>query len=188
MTIASQDKDYKDDIDFKEAGAESPAMNTAVLAPHAKGLPGKSPADLPPTSSSRLPAILCLLVSPRLSAALWCTLLQAAMMTSFDAVLPLQVHEAFGWSSTGAGLIFLPLLLPCFTGPIIGAASDGYGARWPAVVDFLFGCPGFICLRFVTQNTLRQKALLCTLLVIDGLGINLAMIPLFAEFAHVIDA
>ena len=70
MTIASQDKDYKDEIDFEKVGAESPAMNTAVFAPHAKGLPGKSPADLPPTSSSRLPAILCLLVSPRLSAAL----------------------------------------------------------------------------------------------------------------------
>ena len=109
-------------------------------------------------------------------------------MTSFDAVLPLQIHEAFGWSSTGAGLIFLPLLLPCFTGPIIGAASDRYGTRWPAVVGFLLGCPGFICLRFVTQNTLGQKALLSTLLVIDGLGINLAIIPLFAEFAHVVDA
>ena len=123
IAIASQDKDYKDNIDFEKAGVKSPAMNTAVLAPHAKGLPGKSPADLPPTSSSRLPAILCLLVSPWLSAALWCTLLQAAMMTSFGAVLLLQAHEAFGWSSTGAGLIFLPLLLPCFTGPIIGAAS-----------------------------------------------------------------
>ena len=169
MTIASQDEDYKkDDIDFEKPGAESPAKNMVVFLPHNKVLPGKSPADLP-KSSSRLPAILFLLLSPRLSAAPW------------------QLHEAFGWSLTGAGLIFLPLLLPCFTGPLIGAASDRYGARWPAVAGFLLVCPGFRFLRFATQNTLGQKALLRTLLVIDGLSINLAMIRLFAKFAYVVD-
>lgn len=140
MTIASQDEDYKkDDIDFEKPGAESPAMNMGVFLPHNKVLPGKSAADLS-KSSWRLPAILFLLLSPRLSAAPLCPLTQSAMITSFDAVFPLQLHEAFGWSSTGAGLIFLPLLLPRFTGPLIGAASDRYGARWPACCSWLSHC------------------------------------------------
>ena len=45
-------------------------------------------------------------------------------MTSFDAVLPLYVKATFGWSSTGAGLIFLAVVLPSLLGPLIGWAAD----------------------------------------------------------------
>ena len=56
--------------------------------------------------------ILLLLTSRRLLAACYTTLSYAILMTAWDAVLPLRVHDLFGWSSLGAGLIFLPLILP----------------------------------------------------------------------------
>ena len=63
-------------------------------------------------SSGTKHPILLLLTSRRLLAACYTTLSYAILMTAWDAVLPLRVHDLFGWSSLGAGLIFLPLILP----------------------------------------------------------------------------
>lgn len=63
-------------------------------------------------SSGTKHPILLLLTSRRLLAACYTTLSYATIMTAWDAVLPLRVHDLFGWSSLGAGLIFLPLILP----------------------------------------------------------------------------
>ena len=74
-------------------------------------------AGLPTVVSGERPSgtkhpILLLLTSRRLLAACYTTLSYAILMTAWDAVLPLRVHDLFGWSSLGAGLIFLPLILP----------------------------------------------------------------------------
>jgi MFS family permease len=61
-----------------------------------------------PNSSSQItntPLIL-LLRSRRLLTALWASLVQAAVLSAFGCILPIYVHRTFGWSSTGAGLIF----------------------------------------------------------------------------------
>ncbi len=73
--------------------------------------------------SARLPPVVTLLKSRRLVAALWSCLVEASLMTSFDSVLPLFVKRTFGWSSTGAGLIFLALFIPSFSAPIVGRQS-----------------------------------------------------------------
>jgi MFS family permease len=81
--------------------------------------------------------VVTMLKSRRLLAALWGCLVQAALMTSFDSVcpecvtvriglvnvikvIPLFVKRVFNWNSSGAGIIFLALIIPSFSSPLVG--------------------------------------------------------------------
>ena len=150
----------------------------------------ETPAGLgdPLPMKSSLPPVITLLASPRLLAALWGCLAEAALMTVFDSVLPLRVNALFGWSSTAAGLIFLALVVPAFLAPIFGYLSDKYGPRWLATIGFLLSCPCFVLLRLVDHDSLGQKVLLCALLVLLGICLTMTMTPLMAEISYVVEA
>lgn len=135
----------------------------------------------------KLPTILILLCSPRLLSALWGVMVQAALLTSFDSTLPLFVRETFGWDSIGAGLMFMPLLLPSLLSPIIGKLADRYGARWFATVGFLLATPFLVLLRFVADGALVSKVLMCTLFVLLGLSFDLMIGPLMAEISWAVE-
>lgn len=124
-----------------------------------------------------------LLSRPRLLAALFGTVIESGVQTCFDGTLPLFVASTFGWEATGAGLIFLPLILPTFLGPVAGAISDRYGPKWPATVGFLANAPFLICLRLVTDDTIGHQILLCTLLAGIGLSSTFIFNPLMAEIS-----
>jgi MFS family permease len=138
--------------------------------------------------TSHLPPILLLLTSPRLLAALFGSLVQAVIMTSFDAVLPLYVSTTFNWSPIGSGLIFLALVIPSFLAPVVGMISDKHGPRWLAFAGFLFSAPFLILMRLVTHNSLPQIVLLCALLVLVGVSLTLVMPPLMAEITYIVEA
>jgi MFS family permease len=139
--------------------------------------------------ASRLPPVISLLKSRRLLCALWLSAMQASLMTSFDATLPLFVANTFGWDSTGAGLIFLPIVIATFVGPVIGWASDRFNiARWLVTSGFVLAVPFLILLRLVDHDSIGQKVLLCALLCMIGLGLTLALTPIMAEIAYVVDA
>ena len=130
---------------------------------------------------SPVKTLVNLLKQPRFLAALWGTFVQALINTALESTLPLLTHEIFGWDSIGAGLIFLPLILPSFLGPVVGMIGDRYGPKWLASFGFLFATPFVTCLMFVNENTIQDKILLCGLLT--GVGITMACIfgPLMAE-------
>ncbi|KAJ4407716.1 hypothetical protein N0V91_003686 [Didymella pomorum] len=136
----------------------------------------------------RLPPVLALLYSRRLLAALFCALIQAALITSFDSVLTIHAANLFGWNSTGAALLFLPIVIPSFLAPAFGWFSDRYGGRYPVAVGFLGACPPLICLRFVDQNTMNDKVILCALLALVGLFLSLTFPPIMAEISGVVEA
>jgi MFS family permease len=138
--------------------------------------------------SSRLPPVLTLLKSRRLLSALWCSLVQAGIYAGLESVLPLFVSRTFGWTSTGGGLIFLAQVAPSFLGPVVGWASDTYGPRYLATSGFIFSLPPLVCLRFVTENTIEHKVLLCALLALDGLGLTLVLGPILAEITYMVEA
>lgn len=146
----------------------------------------QTPNEIVKTSQSPIKTLRLLLRKPRLLAALWGTLVQALIQTSFDSTLPLLCHDVFGWDSIGAGLIFLPIILPSFLSPFIGSIGDRYGPKWLATFGFLFASPFLICMRFVSENKIEHKILLCGLLV--GVGIALACVfgPLMAEITWAI--
>ena len=137
---------------------------------------------------NRLPPVITLLGSRRLLAGLWACLVQASLLTAFDATLPLFVRNTFGWSSTGAGLIFLAVVIPTFVAPLIGFLSDRYGPRWFAAAGFLLITPFLVLLRYVTHNSLNQKVLLCALLAFIGLCDALVFAPITAEITYVVEA
>ena len=134
-----------------------------------------------------LPPVILLLSSRRLLSALYCTLVQSALLASWDAVLPLRVHKLFGWNSLGAGLIFLPLVLPSFVAPLVGAFSDRYGARLPTSIGFVLATPFLILLRIVEHEGRSQVVILCVLLACLGVALTMVMTPLLAEITYIID-
>lgn len=135
----------------------------------------------------KLPTVITLLKSRRLLCALWGTVVISTLMTQFDSVLPLFVKETFNWSSLGAGLIFIPLIIPSFISPIIGWAIDKYGGRYFCVAGFIGFAPFEILLRLVNHNSTRQKVLLCALLVGIGFSLDLAMPPIMVEITYVVE-
>ncbi|POS72833.1 hypothetical protein DHEL01_v208776 [Diaporthe helianthi] len=131
---------------------------------------------------------LRLLKSRRLLAANFGIIIQAGAMISWDTVLPLFVKDTFGWSPTAAGLIFFCIFIPGFISPLVGWASDRYGARWPSTAGFVVSIPPLVCLRLVSENTTGHKVLLGTLLAIMGATLTFANTPLMAEITYAIDA
>ena len=164
------------------APTQLPATNTTANSPET------DPVSPSPRPLSRLPPILTLLKSRRILAALWGCLIQASILTAFDSVLPLFVSRTFSWSPTGAGLIFIPVLLPGFLAPLFGALSDRHGPRWLAVSGFLLSIPCLVLLRFVDHNSTRQVVLLCALLAILGTALAAVMPPLMAEITYIVEA
>jgi MFS family permease len=115
-------------------------------------------------------------------------MIQGAETTALDSVVPLFVHGVFGWDSTGAGLIFLAIIVPTFLAPVIGAISDRYGPRWLTVIGFVIALPFWVCLRFVTENTIQHKVLFSALLFLIGVSMTCMLSPLMAEITYVVDA
>ncbi|KAI5459982.1 major facilitator superfamily domain-containing protein [Mariannaea sp. PMI_226] len=146
--------------------------------------------SMPSLESSKMPTqpsvtpwgtIINLLRKPRFIAALCGTIVHSTLMTSFDSTLPLLTKDTFGWDSIGGGLIFLPLIMPSFLSPLVGAVCDKYGPKWPATFGFFFATPFLACLRFVTKDTIAHKVLLCCLLTCIGVAIACIFSPLMAE-------
>jgi len=137
---------------------------------------------------SRFPPVITLLKSRRLLCALWGCMVVAILMTQFDSVLPIYVRDTFHWNSTGAGLIFLPLVLPSLLSPFIGWAIDKYGGRWFAVAGFLSFAPVEVLLRLVDHDSINQKVLLCALLTLIGLSLDLCTPPIMVEITSIVEA
>jgi MFS family permease len=177
-----------------EMDAISSLGSLAILETYDNGTSIINHQDVPAPRNTRfcsirsLPPIVTLLCSSRLLAALWGSLVQAIILFAFDSVLPLFVHRTFGWGSTGAGLIFLPIIIPSFTAPLVGHMADKYGPRWLSAVGFVTVVPFLVLLRLVTHHSLQQVALLCTLLTLLGCSMNLIMVPLMAEISYVVEA
>ncbi|PSN66661.1 MFS transporter-like protein [Corynespora cassiicola Philippines] len=137
---------------------------------------------------NRLPPVLSLLYSRRLLSALFGSIIQASIFTSFDSVLTLHAANVFNWSSTGAALLFLPVAIPSFFAPIFGWVSDKVGPRYPTALGFLFACPPLVCLRFVDQNTIQDKVLICALLALVGFTLTWTFPPIMAEISNIVEA
>lgn len=143
-----------------------------------------------PPSRSASGRVVFLLKSFRLIVALWGNVIVALVWTSFDSVLPLFVQETFGWQQTGQGLIFLTLLTPHFLAPLAGAVVDKFprSSRYMTGVSFLIFLPAAVLLRFVTENSMEHKVLLCALLTIIGLCVAVSLPALDVEVFNSVEA
>ncbi|KAH3949204.1 hypothetical protein HBI56_103080 [Parastagonospora nodorum] len=177
-----------DELDEGKTTTTPPSDGIPDEEKAATGGPEIDPTAFRQRRRDRLPPVLSLLYSRRLWAALVCALLQATLMTSFDSVLTIHAANIFNFSATGAGLLFLPILLPGFLAPLFGWLSDKFGGRYFVTVGFLCACPPLVCLRFVNENTIKDKVLLCALLAITGLFLAATFPPIMAEISSVVEA
>ena len=178
-------------LDEPTESEATPSSNTQSISDEAEST-GKTP--VPDTTSppirytpSKYPAIITLLSSPRLWAALWACVVQGTLTTAFDSVIPLFVQRVFGWGPTASGLSFLALVLPTLLSPLVGWAGDRYGPRWFAVSSFILAVPFWVLLRLVTHNSLEQKVLFFALLALIGVALTLSMPILLAEIAYIVE-
>lgn len=130
--------------------------------------------------------LLALLKKRRLQLVMGMNFINVFSLTSFDTVLPLYVNGTFGWDSTGAGLIFLPLLLPTLIAPYVGKLCDKHGTRGSLCLGFTLACPVLIMLRKVQYQSLQQAVLLCILLCLFGFSCALVATPVMAEIACIV--
>ncbi|KAJ5559112.1 hypothetical protein N7461_003084 [Penicillium sp. DV-2018c] len=151
------------------------------LASEVKPLPEIGEVHGPDEESARSSRHLIEL--PRLVVAVWGYFIISLILTSFDSVLPLFVHETFGWAQSGQGLIFIPLMVPHALDPVTGFVIDKFPKtiRYFTAAAFLASVPVMVLLRLVTENSMQQKILLCALLALVGLCFAIAMPPLVAE-------
>ncbi len=169
------------DVQDQDSSCQEPPKKQGVVVMETPG------PDTKNTNRSSI-AIFQLLRSRRLLAALWAILVTGIIQTSFDTVLPLYVHQVFGWHSSGAGLLFLALVGPSFAGPLVGYVVDRCGAKYPVAAGFLLQLPSLTLLRLVTHHSIQQIVLLCSLLVLVGVAMALSYTPLMAEIAYVVEA
>ncbi|RMZ67379.1 vesicular amine transporter [Pyrenophora seminiperda CCB06] len=187
--LAVQADNLADETTRPEINFSTQCSNLEPTKAEAAGA-AEAQQDIPPQHRlrNRLPPLISLLYSQRLLASLFCALIQALLVTAFDSVLTIHAANTFGWNSTGAALLFLPIVIPSFLAPLWGWICDKYGGRYLVVVGFLCACPPLVCLRFVNENTIKDKVLLCALLAIVGLFLGMTFAPIMAEISAVTEA
>ncbi|GAM90798.1 hypothetical protein ANO11243_088430 [Dothideomycetidae sp. 11243] len=136
----------------------------------------------------KLPTMLILLKSRRLLSSCIGCMVQSIVLTAFDSTVPIFVHKTFHWDSVGAGLVFLPLALPAFIAPVVGAISDRYGPRYLTAGGFLAVAPLEILLRLITHDSLEQKVIFLVLLTLLGVSLTFALIPVMAEVTYCVES
>jgi MFS family permease len=94
--------------------------------------------------------------------------------------------ETFGWSSGGAGLIFVASSIPSFAGVLIGKFIDRIGVRIPAAIAFSASACVWILMRFVNKNTNADIILLTALLFILGLAVVTIEVTAMTEASQVV--
>lgn len=140
------------------------------------------------TLKPTLPPLLRLLTSPRILASTYGVFTQFGLLASFDAFLPLFVQRRFGWSSLGAGLIFLAIAIPALFGPVAGKISDRYGPCRVALAGYVLSTPPLLGLRLVGyEDSPDQIILLVGLLVSIGFFLTLIISPLAADLSSAVD-
>lgn len=120
------------------------------------------------TFTSRLPPVITLLLSPRVLASIYGIFVNFAVLATFDGTLPIFVSTTFHWDSLATGLVFLFLAVPALLGPLVGILSDRIGPRWITVTGCALTSIPLILMRLVVNDSLSQKALLCSLLFLTG--------------------
>jgi MFS family permease len=139
--------------------------------------------------------ILLLFRDSGLLTAIWIGFMQAILLGSFDATVPLIASEQFGFNSLKAGLLFLPLGGADFLlGPVFGWCVDKYGTRPFSVLGFTWLVPALALLRLSTDSSTTSKldgghqiALYASLLALNGVGLAIINSPSIVEAGNIVE-
>ncbi|TVY80749.1 putative MFS-type transporter, partial [Lachnellula suecica] len=137
--------------------------------------------------TSKLPTMILLLLSPRVSANIYGIFVNVSIGATFDGVLPLFVKNTFQWNSLDAGLIYLCLAIPALAGPLVGKITDHFGPKWIAVSGCALTSIPLFLMRLVEENTTSHKVILGGLLVLTGLTNILIVAPVGSDLSTAVE-
>lgn len=144
-----------------------------------------------PTWIRRAPVLYCL-TDPSLCTALLVAFVQAFLLASFDATIPTEAAQLFGFDSLESGLLFLPLgALNFVIGPAAGWAVDKYGTKPAATVGYAWLSIVLVLLRIPhpvdpTSNQSPEIAKYCVILALCGVGLAVIGAPSIVEAGSVV--
>lgn len=132
------------------------------------------------------PILFCL-KDPRLLTALLLAFNQATLLAAFDATIPTEAEQLFGFDSLKSGLLFVALVLPyLLLGPVAGWMVDRYGPKPAAVLGFGYLVPVLILLRLARSGGTSQVVIFCVLLSLNGIGLAVIGSPSVVEASYVV--
>jgi hypothetical protein len=140
-----------------------------------------------PRIAHMVPILPCL-ANPSLLTALLVALVQAILLGSFDATLPIVAHEYFGFDSLKSGVLFLPLgAFDLLLGPVFGWAVDRYGTKPVAVGAYTYLIPAFVLLRLPHAGGSHQIIIYAVCLALCGIGLAGIGAPSLVEAGAVVE-
>ncbi|KAI4209148.1 MAG: hypothetical protein LQ351_007900 [Letrouitia transgressa] len=133
-----------------------------------------------------VPILYCF-QNPRLQIAQLLAIVQAALLGAFDATVPTEAQELYGFNSLNAGLLFIALVLPyLLLGPVAGWAVDRYGTKLVSVMGFGYLVPVLVLLRWVRSGGTTQIIIYCVFLTLCGVGLGAIGSLSIVESSHVV--
>lgn len=140
-----------------------------------------------PRIAHMVPILPCL-GNPSLLTSLLVAMVQAVLLGSFDATVPLVARECFAFDSLKAGILFLPLgAFDLLLGPLFGWAVDRYGTKIVAVGSYTYLIPAFVLLRLPHAGGLNQMLFYGGCLAICGVGLAGIGAPSLVEAGAVVE-
>lgn len=170
-----------DNSQDEEAGEESP-----LLGQNNDQENWKVPKDQPNWVKT-FPIIYCL-HNPRLLTAQAVAFAQAALLGVFDATIPTEAQDLFGFDSLKAGVLFMPLVLPyLLLGPLAGKSVDKYGVKPAAFIGFSYIAIPLILLRIPHVGGTEEIVKFCVFIALSGLGLALISSTSVVEASAVVE-
>lgn len=124
---------------------------------------------------------------PGLLTAFLVAFVQATLLGSFDATVPIEAQELFDFGSPNSGLLSIALDIPyLILGPIAGWAVDRYGTKPAAVIGFTYVVQVLILLRLPHRGAMSQIVLYCAILALCGIGLAIIGSPSIVEASQVV--
>lgn len=142
--------------------------------------------DEPSTWKRRAPFFYCL-SDKRLLTAELVAFTQATLIAVFDATIPTESQDLFGFDSLQAGLMFAPLVTPYLIfGPLCGMLVDKYGPRIAACFGLGYLVIPLILLRIPHAGGTAEIVKFGAFLSLAGTGLALISAPSIVESSYVV--
>ena len=167
-SLHSDDRSASDKGNLRERSATEPNEQDHLIPSSSANQQHSARGHLSGFFFRRFPVMTALLTSPRVVTVWFGCFVHIAVITAFDAVLPIFVRKTFGWHATEAGLIFLAVTVPAILGAAIGGLSDRFGPRRIALAGLVIATPSVALLGLVHHHDVGQVVLLCFLLACTG--------------------
>lgn len=133
------------------------------------------------------PIVFCL-KNPRLLTAQVVAFMQATIIAVFDATIPTEAQDLFGFNSLKAGILFAPLVLPyLLLGPLAGRGVDKFGVKFAAVGGFGYLIIPLLLLRIPHEGGKSEIIKFSAFLGLSGLGLAFISAPSLVEASYVVE-